>query len=76
VLESVLGEVVSDHGGRLELGRSRGLSPSTFDFGLTADFVSEKDYLAYRNDPRHQRLMDDVLRPAARHIFAVQIDLA
>lgn len=75
-IRAVLVDLVNDHGDRLELGRSLRLSPSTFDFGLTADFDSETAYQSYRRDPRHQRLMDEVLGPASQDICAVQIDLA
>lgn len=74
-VEDLLREIVSAHQGTLQLGSSLGLSPSTYSYGLTADFPSDAAYTAYLMDPRHQDLLNDVLRPAARSICAIQIPL-
>jgi hypothetical protein len=60
----------------LVVGVGLGLSgPSGFDFGLTADFVDEAAYLAYRQSPDHQRLLAEVLVPASETISAIQLSL-
>ena len=72
---ALLAILVDEHHGTLQTGSSLSLSPGTFDYGLTADFPDEAAYQAYRTDARHRRLMEEILRPAASNIVAVQIDL-
>lgn len=72
-LRNIVAEI--DGGHEMAAGSSLGLSPGTFDYGLTADFDTEDAYLEYRSHPRHQRLLDEVLLPAAEAVAAVQIAL-
>jgi hypothetical protein len=51
------------------------LSSGTYDFGLSVDFADQDTYLAYRGDSRHQRLLTEVLAPAAAEIAAIQLRL-
>lgn len=61
----------------LAAGEGLGLSgPTGFDFGLTADFDDVDAYQQYREHPRHQRLLQTVLVPAAETISAVQIEIS
>jgi hypothetical protein len=38
-----------------------------------ADFATAEDYLAYREEPRHRSYVNEVLRPAAAEVAALQI---
>lgn len=50
-----------------------GLGHPTYDFAVVADFATAEDYLAYREEPRHRSYVNDVLRPAAAEVAAMQI---
>jgi hypothetical protein len=56
-----------------EAGPALGLGQPSYDFAVLADFASAEDYLAYREDPRHRRYLNEVLRPAAAEISAIQV---
>jgi hypothetical protein len=47
----------------IRLGADAGIRPDNFDFAVCVDFDSSEDYLAYRDDFRHQRVVNDVIRP-------------
>ena len=53
-------------------GDDAGLSPDNFDFAIVADFETQDDFLAYRDDPAHQKLIADLLRPIVAQRVAVQ----
>jgi hypothetical protein len=53
-------------------GRDLGLSETTFDYAVTADFTSEKDLAIYRSHPVHVRLIADHIEGNVADRAAVQ----
>lgn len=53
-------------------GDDAGLSPENFDFVVVADFEHQDDFVAYRDNPAHQKLVADLLRPIVAERAAVQ----
>jgi Stress responsive A/B Barrel Domain len=54
----------------LECGPSAGIHPGAFDFGLAADFDDADGYRAYRDNPEHRAIVDQLINPiAARRAF-------
>lgn len=45
------------------------------DFAITADFATVADYLVYRDHPRHQAFIAEVIRPIVAERHAVQMDV-
>ena len=53
-------------------GRDLGLSETTFDYAVTADFASEEDLAIYRSHPVHVRLIADHIEGNVADRAAVQ----
>ena len=66
---------IMDYLRRYEYGFDLGLSDGTFDFGLIADFDSEEDWRRYSEDPDHQILIHNLIRPVAEVVVRVQLEL-
>ena len=56
-------------------GRDLGMNDGNASFGIVADFDSVDDYLAYRDDPEHMRILGEVIRPTLVARSAVQYEL-
>lgn len=57
---------------RYEYGPNLGLDDNTYDFGLIADFDSENDWRRYSDNPDHQILVHNLIRPIAEEMARVQ----
>ena len=56
-------------------GRDLGLSETTFDYAVTADFASEEDLAIYRSHPVHLRLIADHIEGNVGERAAVQFSI-
>ena len=57
------------------LGRDVGLNDTSWDFAITADFATVDDYLTYRDNPDHQALIRDLVKPLLANRVAVQYEI-
>jgi hypothetical protein len=53
-------------------GKDVGVNPGTFDYGVTALFDSVDGYLAYRDHPEHQRIVQQLVMPNVAERAACQ----
>ncbi len=53
-------------------GPDAGMTDGNFDYVIVADFDSVEDYVAYRDDPDHQAVITEHLKPAIKSRTAVQ----
>lgn len=67
--------VVMDFIRRYEFGADLGLSDGTYDFGLVADFDSVNDWRRYLDNPDHQILVHNLIRPIAEDVARLQIEI-
>ena len=56
-------------------GRDLGLSEGNAGFGVVADFENLAEYLAYRDDPEHQRILAELIRPVLASRTAMQYEI-
>ena len=56
-------------------GRDAGLAEGNFDYAIVADFASVTDYETYRDDPEHQRIIAEFIKPRVAQRAAVQYQL-
>ncbi len=56
------------HGGDL------GLAEGNFDYVIVAEFATVDDFVAYRDDPEHQRIITELIKPFVESRAAVQYD--
>ncbi len=57
-------------------GRDLGINEGNATFAVVADFASRDDYLAYRDDPEHRRILAEVIGPVMTARSAVQYEVA
>jgi Stress responsive A/B Barrel Domain len=57
-------------------GRDLALSEGNATFGVVADFDDADDYFTYRDDPEHQRILADLIRPILASRTAVQYEVS
>ncbi|PRX95679.1 Dabb family protein [Allonocardiopsis opalescens] len=57
-------------------GPDLGINAGGGDFAVVADFADESDYLAYRDNAEHRRIIDEVIHPIMASRSAVQYRLA
>jgi hypothetical protein len=57
-------------------GPDLGLNDGNASFVVVADFETVDDYYAYRDDPEHQRILSELIRPILAGRAAVQYDVA
>jgi hypothetical protein len=55
-------------------GRDVGVNATSFDYAVTADFVTVDDYLTYRDHPAHQQVIADHIAGRASERAAVQFE--
>ena len=59
-------------------GPDEGLAPQNANFGIVADFDDSDAWRAYQDDPEHQRIVVELIRPhlAARTAVQFRLDRA
>ena len=55
-------------------GRDAGINAGQASFAVVADFDTVDDYLAYRDDPEHRRILADVITPILAARSAAQYE--
>jgi hypothetical protein len=55
------------------VGRDLGVNDASWDFAVTADFVDEASYLAYRDHPEHQAIIREQVAPIVADRASVQL---
>lgn len=53
-------------------GRNLGIQPGTADFAVVADFADQAGFEAYTNDPVHQAVIRERIRPFVAQREAIQ----
>jgi hypothetical protein len=56
------------------IGRDLGLNEGNASFAVTADFASVDDYVVYRDDPEHKRIIAELITPILAGRTAVQYE--
>ncbi len=56
-------------------GADLGVATTNFDYAVTGEFDSVDDFLAYRDHPAHQALVQAFIVPHVRERIAVQFDV-
>ena len=57
-------------------GDDLGLSSTTADYALVADFATVEDYRAYAGHPHHLAFIEECIRPIAANIHRVQFHVS
>ena len=57
------------------VGRDLGLAETNASFAVVADFDDRPGYEAYRDDPEHQRILAELIRPVLAARAAVQYEI-
>ncbi|MEV5897709.1 Dabb family protein [Nonomuraea fuscirosea] len=57
------------------VGADAGINQGTWDFAVVADFDNVDDYLVYRDDPGHQAVIAEHIKPIVAGRAAVQLSL-
>ena len=60
---------------RYTFGRDLGINDGNFQFAVVADFASADDYVVYRDDPQHRRLIEERIRPHIAERVAIQFEV-
>jgi Stress responsive A/B Barrel Domain len=55
-------------------GADVGVNESNYDFAVIADFDDTAGYVSYRDDPRHQEIVDKYIAPIRAQGVAVQFE--
>jgi hypothetical protein len=56
-------------------GRDLGIDAGNSTFAVVADVDTIEDYVAYRDDPEHQRILAELIRPLLASRAAVQYEV-
>ncbi|MGI9125511.1 MAG: Dabb family protein [Mycobacterium sp.] len=54
-------------------GHDAGLTPDAYDFAVVGTFDSPESFIAYRDHPEHQRILNDMIRPNLESRTVVQL---
>ncbi|MCU1468231.1 MAG: stress protein [Actinomycetia bacterium] len=57
------------------IGRDLGLGEGNATFAVTADFATVDDYIVYRDDPEHRRVITECIRPILAGRTAAQYEI-
>lgn len=57
------------------MGTDVGVNEGNYDFAVIADFVSLADYVHYRDDAEHQRIIAELVKPSITGRAAIQVEL-
>lgn len=55
-------------------GPDVGFSPSTYDFAVVGTFDSREHFVAYRDNPEHQRVIAEMIAPHVADRTSVQLE--
>lgn len=55
-------------------GSDAGFTPNAYDFAVVATFDDPERFVAYRDHPEHQRILDELIRPNLESRTFVQLD--
>jgi len=55
-------------------GRDAGINPDQASFAVVADFDTVDDYVAYRDDPEHRRILGELIAPILAARTAAQYE--
>ena len=55
-------------------GPDAGLTPDAYDFAVVATFKDRQSYVAYRDDPEHRRIIDEMILPNLAVRTLVQLE--
>jgi hypothetical protein len=55
-------------------GPSLGLTPTSFDFGVAAEFDDQESWQAYVDDAEHARIRDELIAPIAAERAGIQME--
>jgi Stress responsive A/B Barrel Domain len=58
------------------VGRDLALNEGNATFGVVADFATVEDYVAYRDDAEHRRIITELIAPVLAGRTAVQYEIA
>ena len=77
-IEAGLGELPAaiDEIQRYTFGRDVGINDGNFQFAVVADFASADDYVVYRDDPQHRKLIEEHIRPHIAERAAIQFEFS
>lgn len=56
-------------------GRDAGLNPGQASFAVVADFETVDDYIGYRDDPEHRRVITELIMPILAARSAAQYEI-
>jgi hypothetical protein len=56
-------------------GRDARINPDQANFAVVADFDNVDDYLAYRDDPEHRRILTELIAPILASRTAAQYEI-
>ena len=56
-------------------GLDAGINPDQASFAVVADFDTVDDYLAYRDDPEHRRILAELITPILASRTAAQYEI-
>ena len=60
---------------RYTFGRDLGINDGNCEFAVVADFASTDDYVVYRDDPQHRRLIEQHIRPHLAERVSIQFEV-
>jgi Stress responsive A/B Barrel Domain len=60
---------------RYEIGRDLEINSGNTSFAVVADFDNVADYLAYRDDPEHRRIIAELIAPILAARAAAQYEI-
>jgi hypothetical protein len=69
-LPGAIGEIRDYH-----VGLDAGLNPGNNQFAVVADFDNVEDYLVYRDNPVHRKIIETYVQPIVATRAAVQYEL-
>ncbi len=58
------------------IGRDLGVNEGNASFAVAADFASIDDYIAYRDDAEHRRIIAELITPILASRTAVQYEIS
>ena len=59
-----------------EIGRDLGVNEGNASFAVAADFASIDDYIVYRDDAEHRRIIAELISPILAARTAVQYEIS